>query len=301
MVTSFLPGLRQLRAPLAAGTVWLIALWIAWGRQHPDFGLPADFDADLDRAAGILGTGAILGGLLFAAYCIGMVWTSFQYDVIRNGGILLRRHVPRLAYRLTMVKLIPGSRSRILRSFTHQEGFHADLLELIGVKRPDQEPNDAAACTDIMAALADDLEWFLSVVPDRAPALANRYARVYGETRFAAALVVPLPVCAFVFLIAAVPGRPGVLWGLGVCVVGMYSLAWAAALTRVIAFRIMLQAVRLGVLELPALTAEGLRHWGPADLGICPTQSDTNLSGHPQSHSELPLPCWPERDREVEE
>ena len=70
MLTSVLPGLRELRAPLSAGFLWLLALWFAgvgvigWRAGHPGavpfaallavglgwFGLATLRAARLDRA-----------------------------------------------------------------------------------------------------------------------------------------------------------------------------------------------------------------------------------------------------------
>ncbi|MFG3343407.1 hypothetical protein [Glycomyces sp. NPDC048151] len=265
MLTSFLPGLRQLRAPLAAGTIWLVALWIAWGRRHPGYGLPADFTADVDRLAGSLGAGAVLGALVFAAYCIGIVWTNLQYNVIAIGGVLLRRHTPQLAHRLATSRIIPNWRRRTLRSFTTADGYHAQLLGKLGMQRPDHTPSDPDTRRAVLRALEQDLEWVNTVVPDQAPALADQYARAQVESRFAAALAIPLPVCAVTFMVAVMPGWSGVLWGAVISAVGAYGLWWAAQSMRVHAVRIMLEAFHIGILHAPALTTLGLELWGPVE------------------------------------
>jgi hypothetical protein len=48
MLTSLLPGARQVRAPLAAGYLWLLLLWLIWGDELPD-------REGQDRASGAIG------------------------------------------------------------------------------------------------------------------------------------------------------------------------------------------------------------------------------------------------------
>ena len=91
MLTNLLPGLRDLRAPLSAGVVWLFAIWLA---VEP--GLPPD-----GQAEGVLGSVAALkdelsvvgkgAALAFVAYVLGSLaeavttglygkWSRFMWD-----------------------------------------------------------------------------------------------------------------------------------------------------------------------------------------------------------------------------
>src|SRR6185437_6366160 len=71
MLTSLLPGIRELRAPLAAGYLWLAAVWILFAHD-----VPARHDADgawadayrFVDAASVFGLAAAIS---FAAYLIG--------------------------------------------------------------------------------------------------------------------------------------------------------------------------------------------------------------------------------------
>lgn len=71
MLSSLLPGIRHVRAPLAAGFVWLVALWFllepVWDRNSAAEGLIGSANRLMD-ALNVLGQGAVLS---FAAYLLG--------------------------------------------------------------------------------------------------------------------------------------------------------------------------------------------------------------------------------------
>ena len=85
------PGLREVRAPLTAGYLWLLAAWIAVGdelpRVRPAAGQkPVQAVFDL---AGFFGKGAVVAAITFTAYLLG---AFLSVDVqSRPGQWLLRR------------------------------------------------------------------------------------------------------------------------------------------------------------------------------------------------------------------
>jgi hypothetical protein len=68
-LSSLLPGIRDIRAPLAAGYLWLAGLWLAFG-DHINEVRPASTDS-ADRAWTYLGVPGQIGLVSFAAYVIG--------------------------------------------------------------------------------------------------------------------------------------------------------------------------------------------------------------------------------------
>lgn len=76
MLTNILPGLRELRAPLAAGFLWIALVLVLIGIApftEPERG------SILDEAKTIvtgLGTSLLIGVLFFAAYVIGLCWQT---------------------------------------------------------------------------------------------------------------------------------------------------------------------------------------------------------------------------------
>jgi len=73
MLTSLLPGLRDVRTPLAAGYIWLLAGWFAFGdlfpHEKPTLADPAF--AGLFDLASFLGKASVLAALTFTAYLVG--------------------------------------------------------------------------------------------------------------------------------------------------------------------------------------------------------------------------------------
>jgi hypothetical protein len=71
VLTSVLPGLRELRAPLSAGVLWLVAVWFSVEPSVPDPDEASGILASAYRLAeplSAVGLGAVLG---FAAYLVG--------------------------------------------------------------------------------------------------------------------------------------------------------------------------------------------------------------------------------------
>lgn len=72
-LTSLLPGLRQLRAPLAVGLVWLIATWLAVAPDIPSRSQATGVFADLYELTAAVGKVPTLAAAAFAAYLIGIL------------------------------------------------------------------------------------------------------------------------------------------------------------------------------------------------------------------------------------
>src|SRR5215218_958952 len=74
MLASILPGLRQLRAPLAAGYLWLVAAWLALAGLIPDPDqAPPGIFRDLYDLADSVGRPATVAAASFAAYLAGLL------------------------------------------------------------------------------------------------------------------------------------------------------------------------------------------------------------------------------------
>lgn len=75
MLTSLLPGVRELRAPLAAGAIWLVTLYLMFAPSLPEnleeISLP--ILRDLVTLAQNLETAVVLGFLAMLAYLVGIV------------------------------------------------------------------------------------------------------------------------------------------------------------------------------------------------------------------------------------
>jgi hypothetical protein len=86
MLASLLPGLRDLRTPLAVGYLWLIGLWMIIG--EPVITTADDMPQGPFRAAyliaGTLGASVVLAALSFAAYLVGTMATfKISWNVLQ--------------------------------------------------------------------------------------------------------------------------------------------------------------------------------------------------------------------------
>jgi hypothetical protein len=86
MLASLLPGLRDLRAPLAADYLWLAAGWLYFAPQLPASVNDADgVLKDIYRVAGVADASnpvAIAAGLTFIAYLLGILLTGLLTPLV---------------------------------------------------------------------------------------------------------------------------------------------------------------------------------------------------------------------------
>lgn len=73
MLMNLLPGLRDLRAPLAAGYLWLTGLWLLLADSIPSRGTATGVIADAYILVGALGHAPAIAILSFVAYVLGAV------------------------------------------------------------------------------------------------------------------------------------------------------------------------------------------------------------------------------------
>ena len=73
MLASLLPGLRDLRTPLAAGYLWMVGLWLLLHNKVPMSvaEAPAGPIKSLYEIGSLLGQAVILAALSFIAYLLG--------------------------------------------------------------------------------------------------------------------------------------------------------------------------------------------------------------------------------------
>lgn len=94
MLASLLPGLREVRTPLAAGYLWLLNLWLVFRdrlpMKAPNQGLVVP---GLFELGNLLGMTTILAGVSFAAYLLGSLikipvpgWLSAMLTTPRKRG-----------------------------------------------------------------------------------------------------------------------------------------------------------------------------------------------------------------------
>lgn len=84
MLSSVLPGLRELRAPLSAGFLWLLTLWFAFERAVPDSADASGAVASAYRLGGLLETIGLGAAITFAAYLVGSLSVFLFTGLLRR-------------------------------------------------------------------------------------------------------------------------------------------------------------------------------------------------------------------------
>jgi hypothetical protein len=90
VLASLLPGIRELRAPLAAGYVWILGLWLGFGHHLPSRAAARGGWADVYELATWAGKPVALAAITFAAYLIGTFSLAATKLVIQAGNIIHR-------------------------------------------------------------------------------------------------------------------------------------------------------------------------------------------------------------------
>jgi hypothetical protein len=78
MLATLLPGLREIRAPIAAGFLWLGTLWVVFGDFLRINGKNVGLIANLIALGNWLDKAVLLGIIAFAAYLIGVISVSIN-------------------------------------------------------------------------------------------------------------------------------------------------------------------------------------------------------------------------------
>ena len=209
MLPSLLPGLRELRAPLAAGYIWLFSVWLGLHSSLPKraeaHGI-VDAIYDLGDVISVLGLGVAIS---FIAYLLGAISQSMLDDPLRFAGRVLR---PAL--------LLPGDPARFrelvavspppLQNRT-AEGFRGEisksgLLALHAFLRGLLQEKVGKASIRVQGTIPDDLtmRYVLGIFSEfrvvqtrligESNELFTQFDRFRAEAEFRRSMVVPLSV-----------------------------------------------------------------------------------------------------------
>jgi hypothetical protein len=137
MLANLLPGVRDLRAPLAAGYVWLLALFLAFEPLLPSRQEATGIWASLIRIQGSLGAIGLGIALSFAAYLVGSVSDAVTSGVVR-AAVRMRRtpNTPDTSYSergKTALQDVVSGRMELLRQALREHG--TTLAALYAQKR----------------------------------------------------------------------------------------------------------------------------------------------------------------------
>lgn len=108
LLANLLPGLRDVRAPLSTGCIWLLTLWLILEDRVPTSRQAHGVWASLYRLGDLIGPAGVLAAGSFLAYLIGAMLAVRVVTVnareapktarLRIGGTALTPRVSRLAY-----------------------------------------------------------------------------------------------------------------------------------------------------------------------------------------------------------
>lgn len=84
MLSNLVPGIRELRAPLAAGYIWLAFGWLVWGRHFPDLKHSTGLLKEIQTLGHSAGTPSVGVALSFAAYLIGVLSVALSDWLLKN-------------------------------------------------------------------------------------------------------------------------------------------------------------------------------------------------------------------------
>jgi len=84
MLSNLLPGLRELRAPFAAGVLWVLAAWMAWEPHIPTEAMATGVASSVYRLRGLLQPVAAGAAAGFLAYLVGSLSVAISSDAIKS-------------------------------------------------------------------------------------------------------------------------------------------------------------------------------------------------------------------------
>src|SRR4051812_9365867 len=84
MLTTILPGLRDLRTPLATGYMYLVLLWLLLGSRIPPKDEATGIISRVYEIEGTLGTTALIAVLSFVAYLLGTILSFRRIPKLRR-------------------------------------------------------------------------------------------------------------------------------------------------------------------------------------------------------------------------
>lgn len=184
VLAQIMPGVRHVRTPLVAGSLWLLVVWLWLGRDWPDRSSATGLWADLYQLVEAVGQPVALGGLAFTAYLVGarVQWLLHRLqDTLRAIG---RRRTKGWLRRILVPQgLAPEVEAALTRAATmvdNDASADGHLRERFRV------------ALDLAVAEAK-LRW-----PAEAPDLFQEYDRRESERDFSNGIAFPLGVLSLV-------------------------------------------------------------------------------------------------------
>ncbi|MGW5279462.1 hypothetical protein ACWERI_08400 [Streptomyces collinus] len=200
MLMTLLPGLRELRTPLACGYIWLLSMWIAFHGKIPSRREATGIARAIYDLSGQTGKPATLAAVSFLAFIIGSIveiravtfftWTLAAFHAVLSYNILGRNRESGYIY---IDRLTVGSAWRptvYATTFNALEDFiHRSTLETGSTPRPQPRADSINTDSDDRfspATLGFTVEEMTALVtlrerPQLATKLHLENAELYGD------------------------------------------------------------------------------------------------------------------------
>jgi hypothetical protein len=219
MLAGLLPGLRQVRTPLAVGYLWLLNLWLLLADYLPRKAA-GGVVGQIFELGGLPGKGVVLAALTFIAYLIGS-----SLNVLSPTLVLMRI----LSLRVRGAIIFPGT---LPVSFTRA---YSDLRRRQSIPDPISNRDVREIVKEVFSERHDLITKLL--IADKE--LYSEYDRLESEADFRRNIAIPLAV---LFVIMAMRLNP--LWWFGL--VSVIMVFWQGTTRQFEALAVLLRAILLG-------------------------------------------------------
>ncbi|MEU0646000.1 hypothetical protein [Streptomyces umbrinus] len=166
MLVTLLPGVREIRTPLAVGYTWLLALWLAVGHRIPEPDRASGLVADVYRLAHAAGLVAVGIAVSVGAYIVGVIATQLGLSLTYAAGDVLRRtpvgavtpgHSREKRATDAIVYMVV---TRLTERLSEDDSFRGKVIEqLIADPPPDSPAETRADWESLLLASVWDRHW----------------------------------------------------------------------------------------------------------------------------------------------
>jgi hypothetical protein len=254
MLTALMPGLRQLRVPLAAGVVWIVIAWLLWARNLAPPGRATGLLEQTYALMSFLGATVALGLLGFAAYLIGEVWIQVWFA--------LDKAAHRVRRLMRIPSLWPSPDSWLVDSIASDNGMYRELLPTLGVRRPQAGELTDHVREGLLDAMYRDINRANLRLLGKDAELHQEFERHWSEYLLKEAIAFPISTLVVTAAVSASPNW-SVLMVSVAAAVGMWlalvRIKWARNHA---AWRTVVEAIYLGRFPAPLLASFGLASFG---------------------------------------
>lgn len=212
VLANILPGVRSVRAPLAVGFLWLLAIWLG---AEPFIGEPrhaTGIYASVVRLRGFASAFGVIALISFVAYIVGSLWMV----TVQAGGRLLHRsaehYAIRFASRRWSLRRAPrgtgtgeaqrvGSIGKVLPEGSERDDLRRHLREQVSAALREAGDHSGSPAekavekvTDTVAGqlVAQDWRWLPQRIVGEFPQLYSEIDRYEAEAEFRGGLIGPI-------------------------------------------------------------------------------------------------------------